>query len=126
MNSDLFVVVPGGALVLLVVIYSLRFLYGYRLANCAVEIILFRALPVYRIPVRDIELIQKASWRKLGIGGTTLRLGNRLARECVLIQKRTGLIRRIVITPDDADRFISQVNASRQGHPGAGRNKEGP
>ncbi len=116
MNADLFIMVGGGAAVLLAAVYSLCFIYGYRVANGAVEIVLFHALSVYRVPVADIERIEKVSWRKPGIGGTTLRLGNRLARECVLIGKRRGLIRRIVITPDGADEFISQVDANRQAH----------
>lgn len=42
-----------------------------------------------------------------------LRLGNRLAGQCVLIQRRTGWFRRIAVTPDDADGFIGQVTAIR-------------
>jgi hypothetical protein len=117
MNSNLFIAVLGAALVLCAVVFGLRVLYGYRVENRAVEIVLLHVLPVYRLPIDDIELIQKVSWSDLGIGGGTLRLGNRFAGQCVLIQKRNGWFRRIVITPDDADGFISQVATSRQSHP---------
>jgi hypothetical protein len=117
MNWNLIIAVLGAALVLWAVVYGLRFLYGYRVENNAVEIVLLHVLPVYRVPIDEIELIKKASWSELGLGGSTLRLGNRLAGQCVLIQKRDGWFRRIVITPDDADGFIRQVAASQQGRP---------
>ncbi len=112
MSSNPLIAVLGAALVLFAVIYGLRFVFGYRVANHAVEIVLFHALPVYRLPVDNIELIQKVSWRELGAGGSILRLGNRFARQCVLIQRRGGRFRRIVVTPDDADGFIGQVTAA--------------
>jgi hypothetical protein len=119
MNSNLLIAVLGAAVVLFAVVWGLRFVYGYRVENHAVEIVLFHALPVYRVPVDDIELIQKVSWSELGAGGSILRLGNRLAGQCVLIQRRGGRFQRIVITPDDADGFISQVAANQQGHSAA-------
>lgn len=113
MNSNLLIAVLGAALVLFAVLHGLRFVYSYQVENNAVEIVLFRVLPVYRVPVDDIEVIQKVSCSELGIGGSVLRLGNRFARQCVLIERQSGRFRRIVITPVDADGFIGQVTATR-------------
>jgi hypothetical protein len=115
LNWDLVIAALGATLVLLGVAYGMRFVYGYRVANRAVEIVLFQALPVYRLPVDDIELIQKVHWSELGIwgiGGFILRISNRVARYGVLIKKR-GPSLRIVITPDNPDEFIEQVMAAR-------------
>lgn len=114
MRMNLLIALLGAALILVSVIYGLRFVYSYRVENRAVEIMMFHTLPVYRVPVDDIDLIQKASWGELGIGGATLRLGNRLGGQCVLIRKRTGRFRRIVVTPDDADGFVSQVTTAKR------------
>lgn len=113
MNVELLIAVLGAALILIAVIYGLRFGYSYRVENRAVEIVLFHTLPVYRVPVDDIDRIQKASWGELGIGDVILRLGNRLGGQCVLIQRRTGRFRRIVVTPNDADGFIGQVTTAQ-------------
>ncbi len=111
MNWNLPIAVLGAALVAVAAIYGLRFVYGYRVANHAVEIVLFHTLPVYRVPVDDIKLIQKVPRSELGAGGSSLRLGNRLAVQCVLIEKRGGRFPRIVITPNDPDGFVNQVAA---------------
>jgi hypothetical protein len=113
MNWNWVFVVIAYVLLLVVVIYSLRFVYGYRLANRKIEVVLFHVLPVYWVRIEDIETIRKASWSELGVFDTILRMGNRLFGECVLIQKRKGVFRRVVITPHNADGFISQVLALR-------------
>jgi hypothetical protein len=111
MNLDLLIAALGGLFVLVVMVFGLRFLYDYRVHNHAIEVVLFHLLPVYRIPIANIESIQKASWSELGIGGSTLRLGNRVFGQGVLIRSRSGWFRRVVISPEDADRFISRVAA---------------
>lgn len=114
MNFNLLVVAFGAAFVLFAVIFGLRFVYDYRIENRAIEIVLFHLVPIYRLPFEDIELIRKTSWSELGVGGITIRFGNRFAGQCVLIQKRNGWFRRIVITPNNADEFIGQVQAGQQ------------
>jgi hypothetical protein len=100
------------------VMFVLRFIYNYRFTGSAVEVVLFHAIPVYRIPVANIKWCRKASWRELGLGGLTLRLGNRLVSRCVLIEKRTGWLRHIVITPSDPDGFTRLVNGARRSRGG--------
>lgn len=113
MNLNLLAVVLGVTVVLFVMIYGLRFLYGFRVCNHAIEVVLFGVFPVYQVRVEDVAEIKKVPWRDLRIGGGILRLGNQFAGQCVLIQKRTGWFRRVVITPKNPDAFISQVIASR-------------
>ncbi|WP_284321699.1 hypothetical protein [Dyella acidisoli] len=114
MNLNLVVSILGFAIILCATVCTLRFVYDYRVKNHSIEIVLFRALPIYRIPVDNIDLIQKSSWLGLGIGGAALRFGNRIFGTCVLVRRRSGLFRRIVITPEDADKFINDVIAAQQ------------
>lgn len=94
---------------LCVVIYCLRFLYDYRVREDSIEVLLFRLIPIYRIRIQNIESIDVIGWRELGVGVFTLRLGNRLVlHDMVLIRKR-GFIRSIVITPSNPYDFVAQV-----------------
>ncbi|MDQ0473381.1 hypothetical protein [Labrys wisconsinensis] len=92
------------------VVCCLRFIYGYRIRAENIEIVLFNRLPVYRIPIASIDTISKASWRQMGIGGLTLRLGNRIARHGLLIRRKNGWLRCVIITPDDNDAFIREFD----------------
>lgn len=117
MNMNLVIAALGAALIFVAVAFGLQFLYGYRVKNRAIEVVLVHALPIYRLPIENIESIRKVSWKELGVGGTALRLGNRFTGECVLIQTRNGWFRRIVITPNDVDEFINQVVTVQQAAP---------
>lgn len=114
MNLNLAFSILGAAIVFCAMVYALRFVYDYRVKYHFLEIVLFRALPIYRISVDNIDSIQKASWLRLGLGGLTFRLGNRVFGTCVLIHKRNGIFRRIVITPENADKFVSDVIAAQR------------
>jgi hypothetical protein len=111
MNLDNLVTLLVGALLLLAIIYGLRFIYDFRIRNGAIEVALFRVLPIYRIPIDDIELIQKVGWRDPVFGFFILRLGNRFTSEAVLLKRRRGWIRRIIISPADPDGFIREMKA---------------
>ena len=104
----------GAIVVVCLIVWAQSGIYSYRIENGAIEIILFHVAPIYRIPILDIVAIRKASWSELGVGGRTLRLGNRVVGQCVLLEKRGGWLRRIVITPADADNFIARVKAEDQ------------
>ncbi len=105
--------VIGAILAIFIVTFELRFVFSYRVEKDVIKILLFQVIPFYKIPIDAIESIHKASWMECGMGGLTLRLGNRVFGHCVLIQKRNGLVRRVVITPGDADGFIGQVQKNK-------------
>ena len=113
MNSGFLVAALGAVLILFAMIYALRFIYGYRIKDGAIEILLFRVLPIYRISISDIEHIGILPRGSLWISPFVFRLANRLTRNSVLIHRRTGLVRKIVLTPDEPFRFIDQVKAIR-------------
>jgi hypothetical protein len=112
------IAVLGFALVLVAVACGLHFIYGYRVTDRAVEVLLFHALPICRVPLHDIADIRTVHRNQLMFDLFAFRFGNRFARHLILIQKRRGWFRRIVITPPDLDEFIEQVKAA-EGYRGA-------
>jgi|GEM_PF-6867556 len=94
--------------------FVLRLIWSYRIKNGAFEIVLFRVLPVYRLPLEDIELV-RAGHPNGWLIFRTLDWRNRVfTTQYVLIKKRMGWFRYLAITPGDAENFISQITVSRQ------------
>jgi len=92
--------------------------YNYRITDVGISIVFFGTIPVMRIYFTDIIQIKKLSYiellpfnKKTNHGAlSALKFGNRLWGETVLIRKYKGLFfKTIVITPDHADNFISEV-----------------
>lgn len=95
--------------IFLVFQFGRRLVYDYRITDGGIDIVLFRALPIWRIPFDDIEPVRIASWKELNLRGfTTLRLGNRFTSRYVVIKKR-GWFRTVAITPADAEKFVRQI-----------------
>jgi hypothetical protein len=106
-------VMAGIALVLLFGQYGLRLIYGYKLTSDGIWIVLFNLVPVYKIPFKNVTNIHKCSFLEVGPHKITLlRLGNRLWGNFVLI-KKSGVVRSIVITPNNAEEFVERCNALR-------------
>lgn len=95
--------------IFLVFQFGRRLIYDYRITDGGIDIVLFRALPIWRIPFDDIESVRIASWKELNLGFTTLHLGNRFTSRYLLIKKRGGWFRHVAITPVDAEKFASQI-----------------
>jgi hypothetical protein len=110
MHVNLLVGVVGAVLsIFLVFQFGRRLIYDYRITDGGIDIVLLRALPIWRIPFDDIESVRIASWKELNLGFTTLRLGNRFTSRYLVIKKRRGWFRYVAITPVDAEKFASQI-----------------
>jgi hypothetical protein len=91
--------------------YTLPILYGYRVSDSGIWVVVLHLLPVYRISFHNIKEIRRSAPGELGPTKVfLLRLGNRIWGEPVLIRKR-GLFRSVVITPDKPDEFIATVQS---------------
>jgi hypothetical protein len=111
--NDLVILIFGILLALgasLLIVFCLRFVFGYRLDGQKINILFFRMFALYSIPIATIKIIKIAGWKELGVGGATLRLGNRFTSRCVLIEKDDGIFRRVVITPTDPENFVGRVH----------------
>lgn len=87
-----------------------RYLYNYRLTDDSIQLVVAGVVPVMTIRYAEIARIREASFgQALKSGLFTLRLGNRIIGGIVLIQRKKGLIRSILLTPDDVPTFLRQV-----------------
>jgi len=68
--------------------------------------------PVISINYLDILEIRRITFKEaLRLNQlSTLRLGNRMWGNIVLIKKSTGFFRTIIITPDNSETFMNDVN----------------
>jgi hypothetical protein len=87
----------------------LRYIYNYKIEGDRIAVKLFSTMTVMRIRIDDILEIRQCSSRELLMPSFALRLGNRLWGEAVVIRKRRGLFRAIIMTPDNAAGFVEEV-----------------
>ena len=99
--------------VLITILFGLRFIFDYRIADGAIEIVLFHFLVAYRIPISNIEQIgmQDGGFYLWYLNPFVFRLQNRVFTRPVLIRRRGALMRKVTITPADPANFIEQVKA---------------
>jgi hypothetical protein len=53
--------------IFLVFQFGRRLVYDYRITDGGIDIVLLRALPIWRIPFDDIESVRIASWKELNL-----------------------------------------------------------
>ena len=88
--------------------YMWRCIYGYRITETGVEVVLFGRTPIMRMPFEDIAEIRKLrilEWLRVG----TLGLRSKFLGPTVLIRRRRGLLLNVLITTDGADEFVQDV-----------------
>ena|SRR5208282_3433658 len=92
--------------------YTARYIYNYRVCNSGIKIVIFGMFPVISINYLDILEIRRITFKEaLRLNQlSTLRLGNRMWGNIVLIKKSTGFFRTIIITPDNSETFMNDVN----------------
>jgi hypothetical protein len=91
-----------------------RYIISYKLAKASILVTVFGIVPVGSIPYRDIETMQEVKFTDtLKPNLLTLRFGNRIFGNIVLIKKSRGILKTILITPDDPANFIEEVGKRR-------------
>lgn len=104
-----FFAVIGAILTFFLAAFCLRFLYKFKVDDDGVVVLVLGVFPAMKFRFEKIKAVHVVKWYETGIGGTTLRLGNRLAATCVLMEMREGVFRRVVITPPDPIAFAAQL-----------------
>ena len=89
-----------------------RYVLRYRMADDSVQIILFGAIAILKVPYRDIASVEILTFKSTLRPSLAWRFGNRLlTNDAVLIRNRKyALFYKIIITPDDSAMFVSEVN----------------
>ena len=91
-----------------------RYFYNYRIGRSGIDFLILGAFSSMRIGFRNIAEIKVASFEDLLFPwklGTffAVSAGNRVFGEIVLIRKRKGFSRVVLITPDNAEDFVRIV-----------------
>jgi hypothetical protein len=91
-------------------------IYDYQICDKHFEIRLLRAVPLMRIPISEIAGVEVLNWSQAILDGRligALRLGNRFARHVVLITKKNGTIKHLLLTPARASGFARELMAGQ-------------
>jgi hypothetical protein len=88
---------------------GLSFLYDYRIGPASIDVLLFRRFPIFRIMLVDIVSVRRMTLGDAFFAVTSLRLSNRLYVWPILIERKRGLFRKVVITPARPDEFMARV-----------------
>lgn len=88
-----------------------RYLYNYRLEEDSIKFIFLGKITLGRIPFSSVREIRKVSFKEAlfpnGVAGLlALRVGNRVWGEILLIQRKNGVFKTILITPDTSNEFV--------------------
>lgn len=93
-----------------------RYAVNYRISEKYVDVLLFWKIPLMHIKLRDVTEVRtisiKGTMSLKGIDGLlALRCGNRIFGKIVLIRRKNSIFKTILITPDNAEGFISKVKS---------------
>jgi hypothetical protein len=80
----------------------------YAITDNSIEFIMFGKFPVWRANFEDITEIQPISFAR-SIIVPSLHLMNRPFGQFVLIRRRSGLFKAVLITPDEPEEFVRTV-----------------
>lgn len=92
--------------------YGLRHVLRYRVTPESVDLVLLGSLPVARLPLHEIAVVREVSAEETLTADLSARWSNRLVGpggRSVLIQKKAGLLPRLVLTPDQPEAFVRCV-----------------
>ena len=89
-------------------------MYDCRVGDKGVDLMLFRYLRVWRIPYEDIDAVSPVTVRELVLkfGGVFFTYAGRPFGPFVMLKRKKGIVRAVVITPRDRDRFVEIVNSN--------------
>lgn len=87
-----------------------RYIFNYRITNDSLQFVVFGKVPYMYIKLANIAEIREVSFKEATFEKSMAwRCGNRLWGRGILIRRRKGIIKTILITPDNVDEFISKI-----------------
>lgn len=125
------VIIAGSAalivcLLLALYIYSFRRIFQYEIGPDSLQVKLFGVVPLRRVKLKDIDEVTIISSTDALPFSRKFRLGFIFAEHwpsyvpqnrAVFIRKRTGISRRLVLTPQNAQEFSEKILLFRRGVP---------
>ena len=102
-------------LILITAFVPLRYIYDHDVKNGCFRILLFSSLPLMHVPlaeIRDVrEVALKEGWRRRSFA---LKLGNRIRGDYVIIERKRGILRTLIVTPDNPGEFVKLLQQSKR------------
>jgi hypothetical protein len=90
-----------------------RYVFRYRITKDSLQFVVFGKIPYMSIKLANIAEIREVSFKEATFQKPLVwRCGNRLWGKIVLIRRKKGIIKTILITPDNPDEFISEIRES--------------
>ena len=103
------VIFSAAAVVLLQIISP--YIYQYHLTDVAFEVRLFGSVSILVVNFTTIEEVRVLSWLQLLVHWNGIGFPNRFfATRPVLIRRNKGWLRKIILTPKDAQAFVAEIN----------------
>lgn len=93
-------------------ITALPAIYGYRILAGRVEVVVFGVIPIFSFDGQNIiEVKRQSSWSTFFYSPfRTLRVGNRLSGESIILVRR-GFIKYVIFTPRNVNEFYASLRA---------------
>jgi hypothetical protein len=86
-----------------------RYVYNYQVTGRGIEIVLFGRFPLKRVPFNNIAEVRVGPTTREMLPFKGIAFGNRVWGQTVLVRQKTGLVRRLFITPDNPEQFVRKV-----------------
>jgi hypothetical protein len=100
----------GAAVLLVFQQFFFQYLYDVRLAAAAVEIAIFKRFVVFSIPYEEISAVETVSFVE-AVFSFSLGLVNRPFGGLLLLHRKRGLFRRVLVSPSRSEEFRAEVIA---------------
>jgi hypothetical protein len=114
------------AAVVLFYIYGLRYVLTYRIGPAGLGVYYFGFLRTVYVPYPEIEEVRVVSFREsMGYGARVIRAGNRIGGPVVVVKRRSGLLKTVLLTPADAEVFVRELKQRMEAAAGRSPESEG-
>jgi hypothetical protein len=116
-NASTIACFVGFLIVAIVVLqFAGPYLYQYRLGDQRLEVKLFGLVPILVLYFSDISEAKVLSGSQLFNPWGGVRFANRVfAVRPVQIRRKKGLLRSVILTPDDPESLVAEINRRKDG-----------
>lgn len=90
-----------------------KYIYNYRITDSSVEVVLVGKIPIYKISLRDIDSVEEIGFKDTLTDFFAIRFGNRLLGPGLRISLSKGIVRKVLITPDNPEKFKMEIDAAK-------------
>lgn len=90
-----------------------RYIYSYRITENSLQIVLFGKVPIVWISLSSIGSIEEISFKDAMVDLFALKMGNRAWGPALRVNRTRGLLRRILISPDNPKEFKSKIESAQ-------------